>query len=181
MHFLFELKSLPRKDGMKKILLLIASLTLLSSAMTFADTTSKRQVVIELLESMQMDSMMDAMYSQMDGIFINMGRQMNVQASEQAIFERYTQKMTAAMKAEMSWAKMKEPMADIYLKHYSEKELAEMLAFYRSETGKAMVEKMPAVMADSVPISQTMLQNVLPKIESIGTEMEQALEAARLQ
>jgi hypothetical protein len=55
-------------------------------------------------------------------------------------------KAAAAMKGEMTWEKMKEPMIDVYLKHYTEIEINDMLAFYNTESGKSIIKKMPAVM-----------------------------------
>ena len=57
----------------------------------------------------------------------------------------------------MNWAKMKKPMIKIYLKHYSEKEIKDMVAFYKSDSGQSMIQKMPAVMGDSMLLSQEMM------------------------
>ena len=72
-------------------------------------------------------------------------------------------------------------MIDLYLKIYTEKEIDDMLIFYRSETGRSMIEKMPAVLSESVIISQEMMQSFMPKVMEFSQEMEEELYARRSQ
>ena len=140
---------------------------------------SKRESVEELLEVSNVDAMMDAMYGQVQQAFTGVGNQLGVKSDEQPIFDAYMNKLFSAMKKDMSWEKMKEPVIQIYMTHYTEKEIQDMLAFYRSETGQAMIEKMPAVMGDSMLVSQNMLQDFLPKIRLYAEELQQDLEEHR--
>ncbi len=142
---------------------------------------SKRASVEELLVLTRADAIIDSIYSQMDQMMLGIAQQLGMQPSEQELFEKYTAKMTAVMKEEMSWEKMKGPIIDIYLKHYSEKEVQDMIAFYRSATGRSMVEKMPDVMKDSMFISQQMVQNFMPKMQEISLELRDEVAAARQQ
>lgn len=45
-------------------------------------------------------------------------------------------------------------LVPIYLKYYSEKELDDMIAFYKSPTGKKMIESMPGVMQESMEVGK---------------------------
>lgn len=140
---------------------------------------SKRESIEELLEVSKVDTMMDAMYAQVQQAFTGVGDQLGVEPDEQPIFDAYMNRLFSAMKEDMSWEKMKEPVIQIYMKHYTEKEVQDMLAFYRSETGQAMIEKMPAVMSDSMLISQSMMQNFIPKIGLYAEELQNDLEEHR--
>lgn len=142
---------------------------------------SKRESVEKLLRVTNMDSMVDSMYGQMSRMVEGMGKQLGVKPDEQPIFEAYMNNVFSAMKEEMSWEKMKDPMIDIYLKHYTEKEIQDMLAFYESETGRSMVAKMPEVMADSMQISQSMMSSFLPKIQAMAQELQIELQNQRSQ
>lgn len=42
----------------------------------------------------------------------------------------------------------------IYLKYYSEKELDDIIAFYKSPTGKKMIESMPGIMQESMEVGR---------------------------
>jgi uncharacterized protein len=63
-------------------------------------------------------------------------------------------------------------MIDIYLKHYSETEIQDMLAFYRTKTGQSMIIKMPAVMGESIILSQKMMKDFIPKIKAMAQDLQ---------
>ncbi len=161
---------------MKKIITLAVGMLL--SFGVYAEE-SKRESVEELLRVTNMDSIVDSMYGQMTQMIEGMGKQLGVKPDEQPIFNAYMNKMFSAMREEMSWKKMKDPMIDIYLKHYTEKEIQDMLAFYESDTGRSMVSKTPAVMADSMQFSQSMVKSFLPTMQSITQEFKRDLEDHR--
>jgi len=163
---------------MKK--LIIGTFCLLIHLSVSAES-SKRQSIEELLEITNVDSMVASMYDQMDHMLIGMGKQMGVKPSEQDVFDNYMRKIAAAMKEEMSWEKMKDPMIDIYLKHYTETEVQDMLNFYRSETGRSLIEKMPMVMGESMLLSQEMMNGFMPTIQRLSEELKKDLEAHRRQ
>ncbi len=144
-----------------------------------AENGVKRETVERLLNVLNAEKVIDAMYSQAGNVFANMTAQLGVKESEQEIFNRYMQKLSDAMMEDVSWSKMKEPMIDIYMKHYTEKEIQDLLAFYSTESGKAMIEKMPLVARDSMLMSQSMLEGFMPRLTEIMVEMESELKAAR--
>ena len=90
---------------------------------------SKRESVEELLRAANAASLIDGIYAQMNQVVDGMGQQLGVQPDEQAIFDAYMEKIFSAMREEMSWEKIEGPMIDIYLNHYTEKEIQDMLAF----------------------------------------------------
>ncbi len=140
---------------------------------------SNRASVEALLEATDADSVIDSMYAQMDQMFAGMGQQLGIQPAEMASFENYMNNVSALMKSEMSWEKMREPIIDIYLAHYTEKEIQDMLAFYQSETGRSMVTKMPVVMDESMKLSQQMFADMMPKLQVLAVEFQKELQAIR--
>ena len=140
---------------------------------------SKRESVEALLTLTNADAIVDSIYAQMDQMFAGMSTQLGIKPSEQSAFDRYMKKVVVAMREDMSWEKMKDPMIDIYLKHYTEQEIQDMLAFYQTATGQSMITKMPAVMSDSMAISQAMVKDFLPKITAMAQEFRKELEEAR--
>lgn len=162
---------------MKKIAMVI--LMLMTPVVTQASEGVKRETVERLLEVMNAEAIIDGMYSQMDKMFVGVGQQLGVKESEQQIFDSYMKKVTAAMREEMTWEKLRGPMVDIYIKHYTEKEVNDLLAFYSTESGQSMIRKMPLVMQESMQISQTMLQGFMPKVKVLSIEFKEELVAAR--
>ncbi len=141
--------------------------------------TGKRESVKELMALMEVDSMIETIYSQMNQMFAGVGQQMGIKASEQAVFDNYMEKISALMIEEVSWEKMEEPMIDIYLNNYSEEEIQDMLTFYRSSTGRSLVKKMPAVMGESTKLSQDLLVDFMPKIQTLAAEFAEELKEHR--
>ncbi|BFM09410.1 DUF2059 domain-containing protein [Halioxenophilus aromaticivorans] len=140
---------------------------------------SKQESVEALLEASDADAMVDTLYSQMNQMIEGMGRQLGIKPDEQPMFDAYMNNVFTTMKEDMSWAKMKGPMIEIYSKHYSEEEVQDMLAFYQSKSGQSMVAKMPAVMADSMQVSQQLLQAFLPKVQVMAQELQVQLQNHR--
>ncbi|MCA0949046.1 DUF2059 domain-containing protein [Shewanella chilikensis] len=152
---------------------------LLTSPLALADDSSRRAQVEQLLLEMQMDSMMDTAYTQMEQMILGMQQQFNIKESEKPLFEEFARKSTQIFKQELGWDKLKQPLTDIYVKHYSDKEIADMLAFYSSDTGRSMVAKMPAVMQESMMMTQSLSQGLLPKMEQLQQEFANKLKAHR--
>ena len=162
---------------MKK--LAIALLLFTVSLSVCAEEGVKRETVEQLLEVMQAEKMVDATYGQMDQLFANISRDLGIKESEKEIFDRFISKVIDAMKQEITWAKMKEPLIAIYMKHYTQKEIEDVMAFYSTDSGKAMIKKMPVVMQESMMISQSMLKGFMPKVRELSIELHRELELAR--
>uniref|UniRef100_UPI0025EC2256 DUF2059 domain-containing protein n=1 Tax=uncultured Alteromonas sp. TaxID=179113 RepID=UPI0025EC2256 len=85
------------------------------------------------------------------------------------------EKLKVLLREEVNWDTLKEPMIDLYMAHYTEQELQDMLAFYQSETGQSVVKKMPEVMAASMQITQQLMKDVYPKLFEMTKESEESL------
>lgn len=157
----------------------MAMFLLMAPSLVNADDKDQRRQVERLLEVMKVEQAIDSMYSQIDQMFVGMAKELGVKQSEQPIFDRYMQKVAAAMKEEMTWQKMKEPMIDVYMKHYSKAEINDMLAFYSSESGRSIIAKMPSVMQDSMQISQAMFREFMPRLKQLSTELREELAQSR--
>lgn len=159
--------------------LIICIFLLMYPVFLSASDESKRNDVEKLLSLMNASSIIDTMYSQVNQMIQSMGQQLGVQPSERETFDKYMSKMLAMMKEEMSWEKMKAPMIEIYITHYSEKEIRDMITFYETETGKSILKKMPAVMKDSMYISQSMMEEFIPKLQKVAQAFKEELKAER--
>lgn len=157
----------------------LAVLVLMFSPALLADNASKDKKLNELVNVMDMDSMIDSIYSQMEVMMKNMSAQMDIQPDEQALFDEYYSQMTQIIKEDMSWARMEPLVVDIYRRNFTEKELDDMLVFYKSDTGKAILAKMPVVMQESMQISQQLMQQSIPKIQAIAQQLGEAVAQAR--
>ena len=115
--------------------LFIFILLLSISSISLASDSTKNEKIHELLNLLDMDSMVESMYSQMEVMMQNMSKEMGVIEDEKPILDKYYSKMTSIMKEEMSWEKIEPAVIDIYERNFSDKEIDDMLAFYRTESG----------------------------------------------
>lgn len=164
---------------MKNVVLILSFFTL--SFNTFAHGNSKEEKIHELVNVMDMDSMMKGIYAQMEAMMKNTSQQLEIKPSEQPIYDRYYQRMTQVMEKKMGWAQMEPMVIATYTKHFNEKEIDEMLTFYQSEVGQTILAKMPMVMQETMMLSQQLLQNALPQIEMVSTQLQTELAQARQQ
>lgn len=175
-HVIMALIKIQKDINMGKVLLL--SLLIFSTNL-YAEQTAKQQKINELVNVMNMDAMVDSMYSQVEGMMQNMSVQMGVKPDEKPIFDKYYADMTEVLKTKMSWQKMQPMMVDLYDKQFSEQEINDMLAFYKTESGQAILRKMPQVMQASMQMSQALVQDAMPEIQAIAGQLGEALEQSR--
>ncbi|GGF53504.1 DUF2059 domain-containing protein [Alteromonas lipolytica] len=162
---------------MRKILLILfTSLCISSNALA---ETGQRATVEALLLASGADQMVNTMYDQMDVAMISMSRQLDIKDAEREGFEKHMKNVNQLLRDEMSWEKLRDPMIDLYMAHYTEQELQDMLAFYQSETGQAMVRKMPEVIAASMQITQGMMGDIMPKIQAMTKQYSESLRTQR--
>jgi hypothetical protein len=162
------------------VLVLVLVLPALSTAGDLSDVQAARRKQVEvLLELMDADAMIDRVYTQTDQMLREMAAQMEIQPSEKAVFDDFASKIIATMKADLNWARMKEPMIDLYLKHYTDQEVKDITAFYKTPSGQSMLKKMPLVMQDSLRISQQMMKDTYPKIQDLMKDLEAEIDKGR--
>ncbi|WP_083700317.1 DUF2059 domain-containing protein [Shewanella sp. UCD-KL12] len=169
----------PLKSLRRNLSLLFIASSLLVNFTVSADEDSRRNDVEQLLIEMKTESMIDTMYDQMTQMMLSMKQQLNVKESEEEMFEKFMLKSTEIMRQELGWAQLKQPMIDLYAKHYSEQELADMLAFYRSDSGRSMVAKMPIVMQESMMMTQALAQPMILRMQELSVEFNEELQAKR--
>jgi uncharacterized protein len=159
---------------------LCAALMVLSMGVN-AETNTKQAALDELVEIMDMDKLVDSIYSQMESSMQNMSKQMGVKPSEQALFDKHSAEMRKILREGMSWQKMKPHTVELYDRNFSEKEVMDMLAFYKTKTGQSILKKMPVVMQESMTMGQTMMQDVIPKIQALSQQLTADLKQQREQ
>lgn len=71
-----------------------------------------------------------------------------------------------------SWTVLEPEFVQLYVEVFTEAELRELTAFYRTDLGQKMLLRMPEVMQRSMAITQARLQEALPQLmQRIQAEM----------
>jgi uncharacterized protein len=65
---------------------------------------------------------------------------------------------------------------DIYRQSFTQKEVDGMIAFYKTDVGRASVEKMPDIMKRMTEIMMQRMQTIFPKLQQMQQEMIRKLK-----
>lgn len=161
---------------MKKLLLTLIAVTAVSA---HAEAPAKSQHVEELLSITDASAMVDTMYNQLEVSLQDMASQMGISGSEQLVFDEYHAKMVQLMRTELNWEKIKDPIKAIYSEHFSDQQIKDMIAFYKTDTGKQTLEKMPVIVQESMAVSQEATAEIMPKMQEMVRQLAADIEQLR--
>ena len=150
-------------------------LTLLFAATAAADSASHRAAANELLVASNSAQMVEQMRGQIRQTFADAMGQLEIKDADKAKMDRFTRRMGDIIAQTVSWDAMKDQFVEIYVKVYSEQEIRELTAFYRSPIGRKLMAKMPELLQASMEIGQQQMLKVLPQLEELTRELEQEL------
>ena len=165
---------------MKKILLAVA---LMASIPAFAQSSPPSEASVrELLEVTNGKSVLEGAWNQLDGL---MEKAMKDAIGNKPVTEKQ-EKIMAAMRAEavelvrseMSWDKMEAMYIRQYSQTFSQAEIDGMLAFYKSDAGKAVTAKMPQLVQILMQDVLSLLQGTMPKIRAISDKYIEQIKDA---
>jgi hypothetical protein len=87
--------------------------------------------------------------------------------------------MIGVLREEMTWEKLEPSFIGIYQKVLTQKEVDGMIAFYKTEAGIAVIEKMPQVMQLSMELVMELMQKISPRIQQISVDATDKLKATK--
>ncbi len=119
-----------------------------------------------------MDKKIDRLYQRIESEVGHVVAKMDVPPSKVPELERQFRRLSSAMRAQMSWQQLKEPMIEAYSQVFSADEIEQLVAFYQSPVGRKLVEKSPEL--NDVPlqlIEKQMLLSLLPQVDQLRHEM----------
>lgn len=132
---------------------------------------TKQENLKELFTIMQIDKMMDKMYSSIIHI---MQAQMKESVSDSLQASELKVKMEGTMKVVMEESKkmasdfLNNDMIGIYDKNFTEQEVKDLLVFYKSPIGLKMTEKQPTMQQETM---QIMMTKYIPKFKEAMNKM----------
>lgn len=93
-----------------------------------------------------------------------MQRVMEMQAKQSPMLASMHDILDEFYATHLTWEKMKPEMVRVYTDTFTEPELRELTAFYRTEIGRKMVERQPEIMVRTMEISQRTVQEHMPEL-----------------
>ncbi len=166
---------------MKKLLVLIC---LCAAAPSFAqDQPASAESIREILAITKSKQLLDSVYGQLDGLM-----QKSVQDSlsgkelspeQEKIMAEMRAKAIDVFREEFNWEYLEPAFVDIYQKSLTQGEVDGMIAFYKSKSGQAVIDKMPQIMQLTMQLTMERMQSMLPRVKAITNEMAEKLRAAK--
>lgn len=143
-------------DFVKTILLLSL---LVVSGLSFADNASKKEAE-NLLNMMGMK----------DALETSIEQTLQIQMQQNPALVPFKNVMLQFFQKHMSYESLKPDMVKIYADAFSASELKELIAFYRTPTGKKTIEKMPQLMAQGGQIGAKRVQDNIQELQQLIKE-----------
>lgn len=165
---------------MKKTLL-AAAFCLFNPVYLFAAPSDAASAasIDHLMKLTKVESIIETIFTQTDQMMMGMAQQMGIQGNERPLFDQYVKDIQILMRTEISWEKMRAPLVAVYADTFTQKEVDDMVAFYKTESGQSLIEKMPGVMNQSMEVSQKLLMSLMPQIQNMSMQFEQKIKQAR--
>jgi hypothetical protein len=143
---------------MKKLLLVIL---ILIPALINCQALTKQENIKVLFQLMQTDSVVEKMMNSMIPIMMKSISQQQ-DSTAMSMMNATMKKMTEVMK-DITKRLMNEDMLAIYDKYYTEKDIKDLVAFYKSSAGQKMVQVTPDLNKEMMMILVT---KYIPELQS---------------
>lgn len=165
-----------------KLALLLLTLSCVPLAAR-ADDASKLAKVQEFFKVSKMDQLsVQVMKQAMDQVNSGVMQQMlgvKLTPSQQQSVDDVTKRMQKIISGALNWKDLEPEYAKIYAAAYTEQQLDDILAFYKSPTGQAMVDKSPALAAQASAITQKRMEAVIPQLQQVMKDFITQLAAQK--
>ena len=104
---------------------------------------------------------------QMKNMMAGVAKQTNVSPDAGEKGKAMQDKMFALIESEMSWDKMRAEYAKLYADVFTPEEVKGLIAFYKSPSGQAFLDKQPILMQKTMEMAQKRIMNLTPKIQEM--------------
>ena len=135
-------------------LLTIAVFAFVASTQARADTASHRAAAESVLSLMNMDVVLAQAIDQT----------LKVEIQANPSIAPYEKQMRAFFAKYMSWASLKNDFVTIYADEFTEEELKQIGAFYRTPAGQKAVQKLPVLLAKGAALGQQRVQDHMAEL-----------------
>lgn len=128
-----------------------------ASSRAWADEKSHRAAAEELLKATNVDQTMTAAIDQM----------LALQLKANPKLEPVKDVLKKFLAKHLNYAVLKNDLIRLYTAEFTEAELKEIAAFYRTPTGKKAIEKMPVLMQKGAELGAKRVQDNLPELKQM--------------
>ena len=137
----------------------------------------------QLLEVTQVQKMLDSTMAQID-VFMNQAVQQLTQGQQvtpeiQTQIDKSRADAKAMMREILDWNKLEPMYVRVYQKSFSQQEVDQLIAMYKTPAGQALLHKMPLVMQNTMAEMQQLMQPVMQKIQQSQQQIAAQIRAQK--
>ena len=155
----------------RKSLIIAISLLCFSASAAYGDDAVKRAKIEEFFKLAKMDeTLSQTLQAMSDQVKAAMARQMasvKPPPEMEKLSSEFQEKLFALLFDAMTWEKLKPAYLKLYADAFSEEQIDDILAFYKSPGGQALVEKTPLLMRDAMAVAQERLAEAEPQMQQL--------------
>lgn len=138
---------------------------------------SKHEHIQELISLMNMEQQM----TQMQALVGDLSHFEGMSDGERAIHERFQARMQALQLEEFGWHRLEPVLVELYDTYFTEQEIIDMIEFYRSPTGRRMIEISPMITEETMLFVQEASLRIGPRMQDLFKEQQAELAEYRRQ
>jgi hypothetical protein len=133
-----------------------------------ADDASRQAKAKEMLLLMHTDRVMKQMTDnaihQLDAVAIKLGGS-STSLENQARISDFEGKINKLVSDQLNWSALEPAYVDLYAKNFTDEELDGILAFYKSPSGAALIEKLPSLTTQGTEIVQQRMSIIRSQLQ----------------
>lgn len=166
---------------MKKAACIVAAIIVLVAAglSASAQNDPKRALAEELLNLLNVKETQQKALTMFQQMIVSQIQRINPPTKDPAVqakMANFIKKIMDVMRDGMSWDKMKDQYITLYAETYTEPELKDIIAFYKTPSGKAFIKKQPEILKRSFELSQKIMTGLMPKIQTMTQQFEKEMK-----
>lgn len=156
-------------------------LLLFCTTTAFAAPASETSVK-QLLEVTEAQNLIDGMRAQFDSL-MNNAIQQSLQGKsptpqQQQAIDNMRNSMVTIMQGALEWEKLEPMYVRMYKETFTEEEVAGMLTFYQTSAGQAVINKMPALMQQTMVEVQKLTSGIVPELQKVQKQFAAEMASA---
>ena len=152
---------------MKKLFMMLMLLGMFFNGYAAAVKVSDNTVLVkELMKVTKVEAQMQRSMQMVKQMQKNMISKMTKNIADRDVAIKVQQKSFELVMTELSWEKLQGEFIKVYAEVFTKKELQAMVAFYRSELGQTIINKMPLLQQKLMPVMQQKIMKIIPKLQA---------------
>ena len=158
--------------------LMLMSVLLLAAPLHAQTQPPSDASVRELLILSKSERLIDGMWQQMDQVMkssVTEATSQGLNDAQRKVMDDMSTQMVEIFRDVMSWKDLEPKLIDLYKQTLTQSDVDGIVTFYKSEAGKALIEKMPLIMQRSMTLMTDKVQSLTPRLQALQQETSRKL------